>query len=504
MAKASRALSNTQAAVLAKAAAAREAIAMAMRRGDSEAALAQYQQLRRAGQLTAEEWLRLGDLLDGRAALGEAVAAYRMALSMNRGLIDARLKLAYGLVRLERPIEALAEYDKGLKADPGFSVLWANYGVTLASLGRATAAADAFNRALAIDPKLTPALIGRGNAKAALDRHDEAHLDFEKALALEPNSAFAQFNYGGSCLRRGDWARGFALYEARWSVAAGGAPVAAPPGLWLGDGDIRGKSILIDSEQGFGDVMMFCRFIPNIVDLGAEVTVRVPRPLRDIVQSVDARARVVATEDAPAPRTDRYIAMASLPLACRAAPDTLPAPPYLHADATPGRLVPPPRSGRRRIGVMWSGGVARGLVGVRAIPLQDLLKTVAGAGEIIALQKEVTRAERALLAKYDVAFFGDDLKDFADTAALAASCDLVISIDTGVAHMAGGLGLPTWVLLPLFSGWCWASGEQTPWYPTARLWRQTVSEDWSGVLARVKAALLEGGSQPSAPLPASD
>jgi hypothetical protein len=138
---------------------------------------------------------------------------------------------------------------------------------------------------------------------------------------------------------------------------------------------------------------------------------------------------------------------------------------------------------------MWSGGVARGLVGLRAVALQDLLKTIAGAGEIIALQKEVTKAERALLARHDVAFFGDDLKDFSDTAALAASCDLVISIDTGVAHMAAGMGLNTWVLLPFFSGWPWAMGETTPWYPQARLWRQTASDDWSGVLAAMKAEL---------------
>jgi tetratricopeptide (TPR) repeat protein len=490
MVKAPGALSDTQTAVLAKAAAAREGIALAARRGDAEAALAHYQTLRRAGQLTAEEWLRLGDLLDGRAPLAEVAAAYRTALSMNRGSIEARLKLAYGLVRLGRPLEALAEYDKGVKADPGSSALWANYGVTLASLGRAAAAGDAFNRALAIDPKMPAALIGRGNAKAAQARHEEAHLDFEKAFTLQPTNPFARYNYAGSCLRRGDWAQGFTHYEARWGVAAGGAPVAAPPGLWLGEDDIAGKTLLVDAEQGFGDVIQFCRFIPRLADRGAIVTVRSPRPLQAILQTLDPRITVVADDDGPPPRCDRYISMGSLPLACGATPDTLPVPPYLHAVAAAGRLEAPPKTGRRRIGVAWSGGVAQGLIGVRAVALQDLLKTVAGAGEVIALQKEATRAERALLAKHGVAFFGDQLKDFADTAALAVSCDLVISIDTSVAHLASGLGLPTWILLPFFTAWPWAVGERTPWYPNARLWRQTASEDWSGVLAAVKAALL--------------
>lgn len=489
MAKTSRPPSPAQAAVLARAATARRALAAAERRGDAAEALARYQELRRAGQLTAMEWLRFGDLLDGRAPPAEVVAAYRSAVSMDRGLTEARLKLAFALVRMERPLEALAEYDKGVKADPKSAALWANYGVTLASLGRTASAADAFDRALAIDPTLVHALIGRGNTKAAAGRHDEAHLDFERALALQPDNPFARYNYAGSCLRRGDWATGFAHQEARWEVAAGGAPVPAPPGLWLGESDIRGKTILVDSEQGFGDVLMFCRFIPKLVDQGAAVTVRVPRVLCDVIQSVDARTRVVAREGPPPSRTDRYIAIASLPLACKATPDDLPAPPYVHADQSQGRLAPPPKTGRRRIGVVWSGGVAQGLIGMRAVPLQDLLKAVAGAGELVALQKDATKAERALLAKHDVAFFGDELNDFGDTAALAASCDLVISIDTAACHLAGAMGLPTWVLLPFFTAWPWTFPERTLWYPSARLWRQDAADDWSGPLARVKAAL---------------
>ena len=489
MAKTPGKLSETQVAVLAKATTTREAIQAATRRGDSETALRGYQDLRRAGQLSAEEWMRLGDLLDARGVLTEAVTAYKTAVSMNRALTEARQKLAYGLVRMNRVQDALAEYAKGVQIDGTSANLWTDYGVTLAAQQKEAAAGEAFNRALAINPNLMLALVGRANVRAAQGRHDEAHPDFERAFKLQPDNPLPRFNYAGSCLRRGDWAEGFKHYEARWGVNNIVEPIHRIPGAWLGEGDIAGKSIWVEGEQGFGDMLMFCRFLPNLADLGAKVIVNVPRALQDVIQSVDPRLEVLAMEDNRPVRADRYIPMASLALAFKAMPDKMPMAPYLKPVDAPDRLVAPPRTERRRIGIVWSGGTPFGLSGVRAVPLQDLLKAVSGAGEIIALQKEATKAERALLAKHDVAFFGDDLKNFADTAALAVSCDLVVSCDTGVAHLVAGLGVPLWLLLPFFSGWWAASGDQSPWYQEVRLWRQLTSEDWPGILAKVKDAL---------------
>ncbi|KSB87391.1 hypothetical protein AS593_15605 [Caulobacter vibrioides] len=463
-----------------------QAARAAARRGDLDAAIAAWRQAQAGGRMELSDWLGLGDALDARGRAADAYAAYRSAAALDKGSASARLGLGNALSALGRGPEALVEYERGLKLDPAFPALWANYAVALSAADRPEAAIAAYDRALALAPRLVPALVGRGNAKAMLNRHDEALPDFEAAVAVAPSSPHARFNRGLALLRRGDWTQGLADYEARWAMTGRDG---RRPGLWLGQDDIAGHTLLVDAEQGFGDSLMFARFLPLVADRAGRTIVRAPRALTALLAGVDPRLEVIAGEDHPSFAADRYVPMASLPLACGATPESVPAPPYLKADpdavaAWRRRLGP----SRRRIGIVWAGGPARGAVRGRGLPLKALLRALAGAGDIVCLQKDVDRADRALLAKAGAAVFSDELTDFAATAALACACDEVVSIDTSVAHLVGGLGLNLTVLLPFFSDWRWsAAWSPNPWYLQARLARQPARGDWDGALAALAA-----------------
>lgn len=454
----------------------------AARRGELDAAVDAWRLAQAGGRMTLPDWLGLGDALDALGRAADAYAAYRSAAALDKGSVSARLGLGNALSALGRSAEALAEYERGLKLDPAFPALWANYAVALSAADRPEAAIAAYDRALALAPRLVPALIGRGNAKAMLNRHDEALPDFEAAVAAAPGSPHARFNRGLALLRRGDWGQGLADYEARWAMTGRDG---RRPGLWLGEDDIAGRSLLVDAEQGFGDSLMLARFLPLAADRAERTIVRAPRALTAVLAGVDPRLEVVAAEEHPTFAADRYAPMASLPLAFGATPQSVPAPPYLKADpdavaAWRARLGP----SRRRIGIVWAGGPARGAVRGRGLPLKALLRALAGAGDLVCMQKDVDRADRALLAKAGAAAFCDELTDFSATAALASACDEVVSIDTSVAHLAGGLGLKLTVLLPFFSDWRWSTAwSPNPWYPEARLARQTARGDWDGALA---------------------
>lgn len=491
MAKAPRSRNDAQSGSRPDARSLVDAIEASGRLGDTDEMLRLYDVLRRSGQMTLRDWLALGDTLDGCGQFSQAFAAYQIAASIDRTSASARLGLGNALASLGRPLEALVEYEKGVQLESGSAALWANYGATLASLGRTEKALVCYDRALAIAPALIPALVSRGNAKAMLNLFEDAYADHLAAVTLKPDSPLALFNFSLSCLRKGEWEKGFRLYEARWEIARGSIRKKSASGLWLGDDEIRGKTLLIEAEQGLGDTLMFCRFIPSVIDRGATVTIRAPRSLEGILRTVDARATVIAAEDHKTWNANRYIPMASLPLACRTTPATVPAPPYLAVEDSPPRdWCERPNTAKRRIGIVWSGGTALGNVRGRSIPLRELLNATIGSGEIVALQKEATKSERALLAKHNVAFFGDKFTSFAETAALARTCDLVITIDTSVAHLVGGMSIPMWVLLPYFSDWRWSCFDgRNPWYPNARLWRQPAVDDWATVLQLVKHAL---------------
>ena len=263
--------------------------------------------------------------------------------------------------------------------------------------------------------------------------------------------------------------------------------------LWLGDAPVAGKTVLLHAEQGLGDTIQFCRYAPRVAALGARVVLEVQRPLVDLMKTLAGPAAVVARGDA-LPDFDLHCPLLSLPLAFGTRLDTIPAEvPYLRAP--PGATDWDARLGakRPRIGLVWSGNPGHKRDRDRSIPFYALLPLLDLDATFVSLQKEVRPADAAVLKQTGTVIdAADALTTFSDTAALIAALDLLITVDTSVAHLAGALGKPVWVLLPQVPDWRWLlERDDSLWYPSARLFRQNDTRAWGPVIARVRDALSE-------------
>jgi tetratricopeptide (TPR) repeat protein len=420
----------------------------------------------------------------------EAAAAFERVLTLEPRFLGARANLGTALAQLSRFEEALAQYDALLVAHPAQAELLSNRGSALTSLGRAEEAIEAFDRALTLRPDYTKARLSRGVALAALNRHKEALADYERVLAADKSNADAQHNMALSLLTLGDYARGFQKYEARWLRT--GMPRRKSYGkpLWLGEYPLARKTILIHAEQGLGDTIQFLRYVPQLARSGAKVVLEVPSALVPLLSRLEGVAAVVARGEA-LPPYDVHCPAGSLPLALRTELATIPANvPYLaaHAEhvakwrARIGALPSP------RIAVAWSGSADHANDRNRSIALERFASMLVGEGSFISIQRELRPGDAEALARLsNVAHVGDALADFEDTAAVVALADLVISVDTSVVHLAGAMGRPVWVLVPFQPDWRWLTDrEVTPWYPTARLFRQPKPGEWDSVIAKLR------------------
>ncbi len=292
---------------------------------------------------------------------------------------------------------------------------------------------------------------------------------------------------------RGGWKK----HEWRWETGQFNQEKRSfRQALWLGSGEIAGKTILLHAEQGFGDTIQFCRYAPLVVERGAHVILQVQRSLRDLMHTLSRAPRIAANGE-PLPDFDLHCPLLSLPLAFGTELATIPSgAPYLQAtpDAVTqwgGKL--PPKI-RPRIGLVWSGRVAHLNDRNRSVPIDVFLSALSGVdATYVSLQREFRAGDLALLGERgDVVCFGEELQNFSDTAALIANLDLVISVDTSVAHLAGALAKPVWIVLPYNPDWRWLlDRDDSPWYPTARLFRQDRSRTWDSVMKRLRAVLQD-------------
>jgi tetratricopeptide (TPR) repeat protein len=426
--------------------------------------------------------------------LDEAVAAYAETARLDPALAAPHIQRAGLLLGLRREAEALAACEAALALDPGQTGVWSNLGVALLALNRPHEALAAFDRTIALDPAYPPGHANRGAALRELNRVGEALAALDHALALAPDYVEARCNEGVCQLLAGDLEHGFAGHEQRWRIEPGLSDrrdFAAP--LWLGAEDIAGKTVLLHAEQGFGDTINFCRYAPLLAARGARVVLEVQPGLKVLMASLAGVTQVVARGEA-LPAFDYHCPMMSLPLAFGTRLDTIPAPrSYLAAPperlgAWAARLGP---AGGLRLGVVWSGKPTHHNDHNRSIPLERFLQALPEGIEVISLHDKVREADAEVLARHPrVRRFDGRIADFADTAALAAALDLVVSVDTSAAHLAAAIGRPTWVLLPFAPDWRWLlERDDSPWYPSVRLWRQPALGDWDSVLARVRGEL---------------
>ncbi len=390
--------------------------------------------------------------------------------------------------------ECLRLASLALASDPNHVEVLCNRGAALRMLNRPEEAIADYDRAIAASPASAEALNNRGVALAAMNRHPEALASYERALASNPGYARARFNRALSRLVLGDFENGWIDHEARWAGSDTQGPRREFAQPLLNDpGEVCGKTILLHAEQGMGDVIQYARYVPLLHALGARVLLEVHPPLKGLLSSLAGVKRVLALGD-PLPDFDLYLPIVSLPLVFGTHFDSIPRDvPYLHAlPAYVERWRA--RLGERKrplVGLAWSGSTTLRNDINRSIPLA-LLEPLRHAGcTLVALQKDIRDSDRAALeATPAILHFESELADFRDTAALASLMDVVVSVDTSVAHLAGALARPLWLLLPFSPDWRWLlDRSDTPWYPTARIFRQPRIGDWSSVIERVAAEL---------------
>jgi TPR repeat len=361
------------------------------------------------------------------------------------------------------------------------------------------AAIAAYDQVLALDPNFAAAHSNRGAAFAALNRCDEALASLDRAISLEPEYAEARFCRAVTLLMQGNLPAAWAEFEWRWKTEPGRALRQAKnfrQPLWLGEQAVAGKLVLLYCERGLGDTLQFCRYAVSVSQLHAKVILQVQAPLVALLRSLSGNILVVG-ETEPLPRFDLHCPLLSLPLVFKTSLLTIPAPRrYLSADAgevarvrtrlaSPGAL-----RGAARVGLVWRGDANNPDDRNRSMRLCDLLPFLPSQLQYFSLQKEITSEERTLLvAQPRFRVISDDL-GFETTAALCECLDVVIAIDTSVAHLAAALGVRTWILLPFNADCRWLlEREGSPWYPTVTLYRQRTQGDWPDVLARVRADL---------------
>ncbi|WP_114814340.1 tetratricopeptide repeat protein [Paraburkholderia kururiensis] len=423
----------------------------------------------------------------------EALSEYARALEMEPGATDVLCNQGTALHRLQRYEAALYSYDAALAANQEFAEAWCNRGNVLQDMHRYEDALQSFDRAISINPKYAIAWFNRGSVLLEMLRFDEALEAFDRAIACDPNYSDAHFAQGFIYLRQGDLARGWPKYEWRLRdpKSEHNERIFSQP-RWTGVEPLDGRTLLVHAEQGFGDTVQFCRYAQQLRDAGARVVLEVQPALRSLMASLQGPAQVIARGE-PLPAFDYHCPLLSLPYAFQTDLSSIPgSTPYLHADPAlvekwAGMLG---LRHRPRVGLAWSGNPEHRNDRNRSIEFATLLPLLRPDIDWISLQKVVRDRDAALLDAAPVRTFDTDIRDFSDTAAIMQSLDLIISVDTAVAHLAGALNRPVWILVTHLSEWRWMSErEDSPWYPSARVFRQPAPGRWADVVEQVQAAI---------------
>src|SRR5262245_17820041 len=469
-----------------------------------------------------EAHYNLGNALLPQGRLAEAIACYDRALQLRPGFAEAANNLGLALYKQERLEDAIAFYQRAIRSKREFVGAYVNVGNALKELGRASEALSWYHQALELQRDHVEAHHNLGSALLDLGHVHDAVERYERALALKPDLAEAHKNLSQTLLLIGDFERGWKEYEWRWKTQYFTARDYGKP-TWNGE-ELIGKTILLHTEQGFGDTIQFIRYAKLVKALGATVIVECEQLLIKLLLTSAAGIDRLIAKDSPLPTLDTHAPLLSLPGILQTRLETIPAEaPYLFADE---RLVEewrerlevirgqrPEVGGPRTeavgtagpttrrpllVGINWRGREGRGPWAKRNVPV-GCFESLARFRDIrfLRLQKEASQMELAEIGqRLPMVEIGTDIDEtrgaFMDTAAIMMNLDLVITSDTSVAHLAGALGVRVWVALPFVPDWRWLLGRNdSPWYPTMRLFRQKEPGDWAGVFEEIETALSE-------------
>jgi len=453
----------------------------------------------------AEAWTNKGVALSELKRYEEASAHHDKALSLNPNYAEAWTNKGNALHKLKRDEEALSHHDKALSLNPNYAEAWTNKGVALSELKRYEEASAHYDKALSLNPDHAIGWYNKGVALSELKRYEEANVHYDKAINLVPEYVDANWNKALLKLLLGDYLEAWKLHEWRWKTEflKLSARTYSKP-LWLGAESLANKTILIFAEQGLGDTIQFCRYIKLVSDLGANIIFEVQEPLMQLFSKMECIDQLIPLGAVP-PEFDFYCPLLSLPLALKTTIDTIPNEvPYIKPD--PGKVTYwKAMLGKKknlRVGLVWSGGFRPdqpevwGVNERRNIPLSILAKIDLPGIDFYSLQKggdaeaQLTLLNESSLSHINIINYTQELKDYSDTAALIDNLDLIISVDTSVAHMAGALGKPVWILNRYDTDWRWLiNRSDSPWYQTARIFNQPSYGDWDSVVENVRYLL---------------
>ncbi len=436
----------------------------------------------------------LADALREAGRLDESIARSRQAIAMKPDFAEAHNALGLALTAAKRFDDAVAQLNRSLQLRPGYSGARNNLGRALYQAGRIDEAILEYRRALELDPDDPQFLTNLGLGLWAIGRQDEAIAAYRQAIGRKHDYFEAHYNLAVSLLLKGEFEEGWREHEHRWQIKGLQAParICSQP-RWRGE-DLQGRTILLDAEQGYGDVIHFVRYVPEIARRGGRVILFCYAELVPLLRRQLGIEQVISTN--PPPPFDVHCPLLDIPFVLGTRRSSIPADvPYLKADPALaeawGRKLDP-RTGRLRVGLVWAGQPLNIRDGERSIAFSMLAPLVRTTGvTFYSLQT----GDAASQAKHpprgmELIDLTADIRDFADTAALISHLDLVISVDTAVAHLAGAMAKPVWVMITSVPDWRWLlDREDSPWYPTMRLFRQTVRGHWDDVVRRVAEAL---------------
>ena len=499
-----------------------------------------YQELIKLEPQTAKHYLDMAHVLCQLRQFDAALSVCQQALTLTPEQASTHYRIAYVLTELERYDEALNFYKIGCQIEPatpefnfiagnilqheGYfeeahavfekaiahgenqKVLANNHGNVLQALHHYDASIAKYQTALALDPSYVPAWENQAISLDKLGRHDEAHACIEQALASEPDSASARWTHAMHCLALGNFEEGWPLYEARWQHTHLGIQWRSDmnkPCLSTFDA-VAGKHIYIWQEQGLGDKIQMMRYALVLVERGARVTLEVPQALLSVAQTLGRGIRVIGPNQ-DLGDFDFHCPYMSLPLAHGTTLSSIPCHssylhvPESHAQQWQERVSAHSVAGACKVGLVWSGSVAHTNDHNRSLPLQSLQPLRALEHMALwSLQKEYRAADLELMQTWgtDIYDVSAHLLDFADTAALIEQMDVVISVDTSVAHLAAAIGKPVWLLLPHHPDYRWLlNRDDSPWYPSMKLFRQTTPGDWRDVIEDITQQLQKKVSE---------
>ena len=477
--------------------------------GQLEAALASYD---RAVALKADyqqAWLNRGNVLQDLEQLEAAVASFDRAIALKPGDAHAHFNRGNAQQGLERYDAAMASYDDAIRLAPDHAEACNARGHALMALLQPDAAIASFEQAMRIRPEYWEAHCNRGSVLQDMKRVDEALAAYDTVIARAPDFAGAHWNKACTLLVSGRFNEGWRLFEWRWRTGKASfrkRDFRQP--LWLGKEPLASKTILLHSEQGLGDTIQFCRYAPMVAARDARVVLEVEGPLVSLLRSLGDQIEIV-TKGSTLPSFDFHCPLLSLPLAFHTDLATVPAQPYLHAEdsrVARWRAKLGERT-RPRIGLVWAGGAKPGRQENAPFRRRDIKLALFAAlrNEQLefhslqkgpAAEKELADLRAKRWSGPTILDHGSELSDFAETAALIETLDLVISVDTAVAHLAGAMGKPVWLLNRYDTCWRWLLGrEDSPWYPSMRIFWQERLGDWPALIERVRRELsLVAGS----------